>query len=126
MFRFFLKFPRKIHSVNGTSLIKKIWRGFNTVKPWIYAQKSEIINVELFNVSKYEFFLDIPITSTLKKNKIIKNLDNNEKCEWIILDVRTNEEIQFADLPTYNPVLFLSISKSIKKFAIFFHMSSIK
>ena len=68
MFRFF---PQNYHT-----------KLFFSSKPWIYAEKVQLLNVEFINA--------------------VNSLSSHEKSPFVVLDVRNDDEITLADLPSQN------------------------
>ena len=76
MFRYFKKAPTFLQ------LFPVHPKAFFSSKPWIYAEKVQLLNVEFINA--------------------VNSLSNNEKVPFVVLDVRDYDEISYADIPSQN------------------------
>jgi rhodanese-related sulfurtransferase len=55
---------------------------FASFQKWIYAEKSQLMNVEFINT--------------------FEEVESESKCPFVVLDVRPDEEIDLADIPSTN------------------------
>lgn len=73
---------------------------FATFQKWIYAEKSQLMNVEFVNT--------------------FEEVESESKCPFVILDVRPDAEIELADIPQSNskgvniPKINMSLNQVMK------------